>query len=317
MNVSLRQLRALVALVRTGSFTQAAVSLHITQSALSSLVKELEQQLGVRVVERTTRSIRLTEAGQSFVPLIDKILQDLDGVLDGMADLKALRRGVVRVAAPQLMACTLMPQVIAAFRREHPGVQVRLSDCAVDGVLTRITAGEADFGVGPERSIGRDIVGQTLFEVPFVVVFPPGHALGDLARICWADAVAHPFIALQGQFAERLSLDLDGVLRELTLHPSNEVTFMTTALSMVAADLGITACLPYARSLVDLYQLRMEPLHEPQVQRKFLIYQRSAARLSPAAETFRTFLIDFVAGHGWGAEPAMQSVQTTAPAIKK
>lgn len=301
MNVSLRQLRALVALVRTGSFTQAAVSLHITQSALSSLVKELEQQLGVRVVERTTRSIRLTEAGQSFVPLIDKILQDLDGVLDGMDDLKALRRGVVRIAAPQLMSCTLMPEVIAAFRRAQPGVQVRLSDCAVDGVLARINAGEADFGIGPERSIGRDIVGQTLFDVPFMVVFPPGHALDVLPRIAWADAVAHPFIALQGQFAERLSLDLDGALRELTLHPSNEVTFMTTALSMVAAGLGITACLPYARSLVELYRLRMEPLQEPEVRRKFLIYQRSSARLSPAAEAFRAFLVDFIAGHGWGA----------------
>ena len=128
---------AVVALVRTGSFTQAAVSLHVTQSALSSLIKELEQSLGVRLVERSTRSIGLTEAGRGFVPLIDKILQDLDGVLGGIDDLKALRRGVVRVAAPQLMACTLMPEVIAAYRREHPGVQVRLSDCAVDGVLAQ------------------------------------------------------------------------------------------------------------------------------------------------------------------------------------
>ena len=301
MNVSLRQLRALIALVRTGSFTQAAASLHVTQSALSSLIKELEQNLGVRLVERSTRSIGLTEAGRGFVPLIDKILQDLDGVLGGIDDLKALRRGVVRVAAPQLMACTLMPEVIAAYRREHPGVQVRLSDCAVDGVLTRVAAGEADFGVGPERGTGPGISGETLFEMPFMVVFPPGHPLEDLPRVAWSDAVAHPFIALQGQFAERLSLDLHGALREITLNPSNEVTFMTTALSMASAGLGITACLPYARSLVHLYQLRMAPLHDPQVVRKFLVYQRSAATLSPAAESFRDFLLEYVASHHWNA----------------
>lgn len=304
MNVTLRQLRALIALVRTGSFTQAATSMYVTQSALSSLIKELEQNLGVRLVERSTRSIGLTEAGRGFVPLIDKILQDLDGVLGGIDDLKALRRGVVRVAAPQLMACTLMPEVIAAYRSAHPGIQVRLSDCAVDGVLARVAAGEADFGIGPERGASAEVSGQTLFELPFMVVFPDSHPLAALPRIRWSDAVEHPFIALQGQFAERLSLDLHGALREITLHPSNEVTFMTTALSMVSAGLGIAACLPYARSLVRLYQLHMEPLHDPEVQRKFLVYQRSAATLSPAAESFRAFLFDFVAAHGWDTAAA-------------
>ena len=299
MNVSLRQLRALAALVRSGSFTQAAVSLHITQSALSSLIKELELNLGVRLVERTTRSIALTEAGQGFLPMVEKVLEDLDNAPDSMADLKALRRGVVRVSAPQLMACTLLPEVIAAFQREHPAIQVRLSDCAVDGVLTRVAAGEADFGIGPERGITGEISSETLFELPFVVVYPKGHALARLPRVGWSDAVKHPFIALKGQFAERLSLDLHGALRELTLRPSNEVTFMTTAISMVAAGIGITACLPYARSLVHLYQLDMAPLHDPQVERKFLVYQRSAATLSPAAERFKAFLFDYVASHGW------------------
>ncbi len=299
MNVSLRQLRALAALVRSGGFTQAAVSLHITQSALSNLIKELEHNLGVRLVERTTRSIALTEAGQGFLPMVEKVLEDLDNALDSMADLKALRRGVVRVSAPQLMACTLLPEVIAAFRCEHPEVQVRLSDCAVDAVLTRVSAGEVDFGIGPERGISAEISGETLFELPFVAVYPKGHALAQLSRVGWSDAVKHPFIALKGQFAERLSLDLHGALRELTLHPSNEVTFMTTAVSMVAAGIGITACLPYARSLVHLYQLEMAPLHDPQVERKFLVYQRSAATLSPAAERFKAFLFDYVASHGW------------------
>lgn len=300
MNVSLRQLRALVALVRTGSFTQAAESLHITQSALSSLIKELEQSLGVRLVERSTRRIGLTDAGAGFVPMVDKILQDLDGVLAGIDDLKALRRGVVRVAAPQLMSCTLLPDVIAAYRVAQPGVDVRLSDCAVDAVLTRVAAGEADFGLGPERASSRDVVGETLFDLPFMVVFPAGHALAALPRIGWSDLAPHPFIGLQGQFAERLSLDLHGAMRDIALHPGNEVTFMTTALSMVHAGLGVTACLPYARSLVERYQLQMAPLHDPQVERKFLVYQRGAATLSPAAQNFKGFLLDFVARHDWG-----------------
>ena len=299
MNVSLRQLRALVALARTGSFTQAAGSLHITQSALSGLIKELELGLGVRLVDRNTRSISLTEVGRSFVPLVEKTLQDLDGALASIDDLKALRKGMVRIAAPQLMACTLLPDVIAAYRAEHPGVQVRLTDCAVENVLMRVAAGEVDFGIGPERATSADITAQPLFEMPFMVVFPPGHALEPLPRIGWSDVVQHPFIALQGQFTELLTHDLHGALRDLTLRPSHEVAFMSTALSLVHAGQGITTCLPYADSLVKLYQLRMRPLLGPELRRKFQVYQRASASLAPAAAEFARFLHAQVASRGW------------------
>ncbi len=304
MNVTLRQLRALVALVHTGSFTQAAAVLHVTQSALSGLIKELELQLGVRLIDRNTRSIALTQVGLGFVPLIEKVLQDLDGALHGLDDLKALQRGMVRIAAPQLMACTLLPDVMAAFSAAHPGVQVRLVDCAVESVLARVGAGEVDFGIGPERATTTDIATQELFEMPFMVVFPPGHALQQRQRIGWRDVVQYPFIALKGQFTERLALDLHLARRELTLHSTHEVAFMTTALSMVSAGQGITACLPYAASLVLLHQLEMRPVYTPELRRKFLVYRRASAALSPAAATFMEFLFAFVSANGWGTSGA-------------
>ena len=82
MNVTLRQLRAFLAVTRTGSFTLAAESLYITQSALSGLIKELEQVLGVRLFDRSTRRIQLSEVGRGIYPLIEKSLADLDGALD-------------------------------------------------------------------------------------------------------------------------------------------------------------------------------------------------------------------------------------------
>lgn len=297
MNVSLRQLRALVALVRTGSFTDAAASLHVTQSALSNLIKELERNMGLRLVNRSTRSLELTPAGRDFVPLMERILLDLDGALGSVADLKALRRGVVHVAAPQLLACTLLPDAIATWRREHPGMQVRLADCDVEGVLMRVAAGEVDFGVGPERSSGNEMSAQLLFELPFMVVFQPGHALDALTHIRWSDLIKHSFIALQGRFTERLSRDLHGALHGAALQPTNKVAFMTTALSMVHAGLGVTACLPYASSLVRAYGLRMEHLHAPVVKRKVLVYERAGRTRSPAAQSFMEFLLAYVAAH--------------------
>jgi DNA-binding transcriptional LysR family regulator len=300
MNVTLRQLRAFIALSRTGSFTHAADSLHVTQSALSGLIKELEQALGVQVVDRTTRKIQLSEVGREFYPLVDKIVQDLDGVLEEITNLKALKRGVVRVAAPQLMACTFLPEVIAAYRRAHPEVQIRLMDSGVESVVARVLSGEVDVAIGPERALASGVNAALLFEMPFVLVFPKKHPLEKLKRITWTEAVRYPFISLQGQFTERLAVDLHASFRDLSLTPSNEVAFMTTALSMVSADLGVAACMPYAESLVKRYQLQMRPLHDPEATRKFFVFTRNGRSLAPAAESFLAFLYQFVEGQGWG-----------------
>lgn len=297
MNITLRQLRAFLAVARTGSFTLAAESLFVTQSALSGLIKELEQSLGVRLFDRSTRRIQLSDIGRGIYPLIDKILLDLDGVLDEVANLKALKKGVVRVAAPQLMACTLLPEVIAAYGREFPDVRIRLIDCAVESVASRVFSGEVDFGVGPERDPNSDIDATPLFELPFHAVFPPGHALGAKKRLHWADLIDYPLITLQGQFTERLSVDLHNAMRELDLEPDTTVTFMSTALSMVAAGLGVTICIPYAASLVRLYRLEMRPLIDPEVPRRFYVFTRNGRSLSPAAQSFMDCLFRHVREH--------------------
>ena len=157
MNVTLRQLSAFVAVAETGSFTLAAERLFVTQSALSGLIKELESSLGLRLFDRSTRRLRLSDTGLELYPQVEKILHDLDGVVSEVGNLKALRRGKVRVAVPQLLACTLLPELMAGFRAQHPGVQLRLVDCAVESVMARVFSGEVDIGIGPERAANSDI----------------------------------------------------------------------------------------------------------------------------------------------------------------
>ena len=299
MNPTLRQMRAFVALARTGSFTLAAEFMHVTQAALSGLIKELEATLAVRVVDRSTRRIALTEVGRELYPLFSKMIDDLDGALLDIANHTQLKKGVVRVAAPQLMACTLLPEVIAAYRLDYPDIQVRLVDCAVEHVTPRVFSGEVDVGIGPERDATTQIDATVLFEMPFVMVYPRGHPLEQRARLTWSDLADYPFISLQGQFTERLLMDMHSALREVPLTPSNEVTFMTTALAMVSAGLGVTVCLPYAEPLVRLYQLNMRQLYEPELTRRFFVYRRENRSLSPAAESFIAFLFRYVESHDW------------------
>ncbi|WP_322996009.1 LysR family transcriptional regulator [Castellaniella sp.] len=300
MDVTLRQLRAFVALARTGGFTRAAESLHITQSALSGLIKELETQLGVRLVDRSTRRIQLSEVGREFHSVATRVLRDLDGALDNIDNLKRLRRGIVRIAAPQLMASTLIPEVIAGFRQAHPDIQIHLMDCAVESAIAQAVRGEVDISIGPSREGLSDVVADPLFDLPFMAVFPPGHPLDSLKRIGWADLMRHPVIVLQGQFTDQLAIDLQKQSSITPVRPSHEVTFMSTALSMVNAGLGVTAGLPYAQHLVDLYGLRMRLLHDPEIRRQFFIYSRQHASLSPAAEAFVQYLHEHVGQREWG-----------------
>ena len=299
MNITLRQLRAFVALADTGSFTDAAATLHVTQSALSGLIKELEQTLGVQVVNRSTRKVSLSEVGREFYPLVARLLQDLDGALDTIADLKALKRGLVRIAAPQLMSASVLPEVIAGFRLQYPDIEIRLLDCMVEHVLPKVHSGEVDFGVGPERESSADVEAQTLFEIPFVVVFRPDHPLNKKKRVTWDDALRYPVIALKGEFTHRLRVDLHESLHDEALNPANEVGFMTTAFAMVSAGLGLTTCLPYASSLIRLHQLQSRPLQDPVVRRKFFVFTRRDRPLSPAAAQFSAYLLDFVSRQAW------------------
>jgi DNA-binding transcriptional LysR family regulator len=294
MNPTLRQMRAFIAVAKTGNFTLAAQYLHVTQSALSGLIKELEQTLGARVIDRSTRRIALTEMGNELYPLFSQMIDDLDRALANVAEHTQLRKGIVRVAAPQLMACTLLPQAIAAWRVRHPEVKVSLADSAVENVAARVLSGEVDCGIGPERDETPELDAHLLFEMAFEAVLPPGHPLESREHLSWGELASHPFISLHGQFTERLLADMGEAPRTATLKPEHEVAFMTTALAMVAAGLGVTVCMPYASALVRRHGLLTRPLFEPVLTRRFFIYTRRQRSLSPAAEAFVGFLSEYV-----------------------
>lgn len=290
MNVTLRQLRAFVALARTGSFTLAAEALYITQSALSGLIKELEQTLGVRLVDRSTRRVHLTPIGESLYAQLDTVLHDLDAVLRRVNDQRALNTGVVRVATTQLLASTLVPELIAAFQQEHATIQVKLVDAPTDAVMARVFAGEVELGIGPEREPNSDITSTPLFDGPFMAVCLPTHPFARRRQLRWADLMQFPIIALQGQFTERLGQDLRDAGWKANFAPASEAAYMGTVLSMVKAGLGVGLCIPYAASLVDGYGLKMIPLKSPEVRRSFDVFTRKGRSLSPAAQRFLDFI---------------------------
>src|SRR5690606_22214440 len=116
MNITLRQLQAFVLVAETGSFTQAAQRLYVTQSALSLMVRELEKALNARLVNRTTRQTSLTDVGAEFLPSAQRVLADLEHAVGNVDKLLAKARGRVVIAAPLVLAGTFLADVIAGFR---------------------------------------------------------------------------------------------------------------------------------------------------------------------------------------------------------
>ena len=295
MNVTLRQLRAYVAVSDTGSFTAAARRLSLTPSALSLLVKQLEAALGVRLFERSTRQTALTAAGADFLPLARKVLEDLERALASAKELQQKKRGVVRVVCTPLYGAVLMPQLIARHRRRFPAIEVLVLDSLNQQALQRVVSGEADFGIAPQRPTPPELLQEPLSEDRMMLFCPPDHPLASRRRITWAQVLGEPFVSLTEDFTARLQADLLRHSPGLQLHPAHNVSLVTTALGMVKSGSGVTVQPSRAVPLAESFGLVARRLQEPVVSRQLSLFVKKNTTLSPAAQSFRDFAVEALA----------------------
>lgn len=283
MNVTLRQLRAFVAVAQLGGFTPAAQRLHLTQSALSVLVRELERELGIRLFDRTTRSVRLTDAGRELHASAEKMLADLEHAVANSRGLAEERRGRVAVAATPLMSSTLLPRIIASYQAAHPGVTVVLKDAVASQIRRHVQDGEADFGIGTFLAPEPGFATEPLMVDTLLLACPRRHPLAGKPRVRWRDLAGHPFIALvRDNAVGELVRDC---LKEAgtQVHVAHEVAFLTTVLGMVEAGLGISVLPSYARDAIRTHRIALRRLVEPAIRRETSLITRRDRSLSPAA----------------------------------
>jgi DNA-binding transcriptional LysR family regulator len=295
MSPNLRQLRAFINVTEAGSFTDAAQRHRQTQSGLSLLVKELEAELGIRVFDRSTRKIRLTLAGADFYPLALKVLQDLDSAVESTRQLRDKLRGTVRIACTPLYASSLLPKALVEYRKRFPAIHVRLLDSLNEQALLRVISGEADFAVAPQRDTLPDLKEEPLFKDRFEIVCPANHPLTKRKSLKWHDVLEHPFVSLASDYSRRLQIDLAANSSALLLQPAHEVSYLTTALGMVNAGLGVTALPSSALPMISPLGLVTLAVDGPVVYRQVCFSTRHGQGLSPAAKSFGDFLFRFTA----------------------
>lgn len=294
MNITLRQLRAFLAVAETGAFARAAERMHVSPSALSTLVKELEGQLGLRLFYRSTRVVQLTEAGAEFQPLARKALDDLEVAIAGSRALAQIKRGRVTVAASIVVAATLLPWVLQSFQQRQPGIQCVLRDGFEETIRDQVRRGEVDLGVGTLVEGEPGLSQVTLYQDHLVALVADGHPLAERGAVGWRELAQHPLVCLSEQSPSRALADAAFQSAGVRPVPAFEVAFSSTVISMVAAGLGVAALPVNVRQLSRRAGVQARLLVRPTVKRHLGVYFRSDAELSPAAHAFLQHLQRFV-----------------------
>jgi DNA-binding transcriptional LysR family regulator len=304
MNITLRQIRAFVAVAEQGRFAGAAGRLNVTPSALSMLIRQLEQQIGARLFDRHTRLVRLTELGADFLPVARKTLADLEAALAQTREKSELRRGRVSVATSTVLAATLMPWAMRKFLAAHPGVTVVLKDVVEQEIRQRVRVGEVDLGIGTALEPDAEIEEVPLLEDRLVALLPAGHALAAKRVVSWRELAEQPLILLGAGSPLRRLVEQALAANDIALAPAHEVSFSSTAISMVAVGLGVAALPVNARQVSPKVKVAMRPLVRPAVSRRVCLFKRRDSSLAPAAAAFHEFMRDFVRAGGYPvAEP--------------
>lgn len=301
-NLTLRQLRAFRTVAEAGSFTVAAERLHLTPAALSGLIKELEGQLSVRLLDRNTRRVGLSAVGEEFFPLTVRVLQDLDDAVTSLTQLKEKRRGIVRLAAPEVMSCTLVPAAMAAFRERYPHVELRFLDVPIEDVIARTARGEVDLGLAPGPVEHPEIERIPFMAAPLWLAVRRDDALASRKRVAWDELKSRTFVSFFRTFAQWAPPPFGASPRAPARVDMLDVRRINTALAMVQAGFGITACPGYARALAAGFDLALVKLVQPEVRREYALLARTGHSSAPAVMAFREFLLDF--GPAWAKRTA-------------
>lgn len=291
INFDLNDLQAFRAVAELGSFRKAAEAVNISQPALSRRIDKLEEALGVRLFERTTRSVTLTTIGRVFAPSAEQLLDDLDFALLGIRDVSSSRLGHVTIACVPSVAYYFLPNVIANYRRRFPRIRVRLLDASANEVLGAVISGEADFGVSFIGSQEPEIEFKLLLQDRFVAACRRDHPLARKKRVTWSELYEHEYVSVGKTSGNRLLLD-QALSAVAPSAPSVcETRHVTTMLGLVEAGLGVAAVPSMAMPGANHPILTSVQLVEPVVKRRVGIVRRRGRQLTPAAQEFHRMMV--------------------------
>ncbi|WP_438870706.1 LysR family transcriptional regulator [Paractinoplanes ovalisporus] len=296
MEVQLQQLRYFLAVERTRHFTQAADILGVSQPTLSKQIHTLEATLGAPLFERIRGGVTLTAAGQTLLPLAQRMIADADAAQEAVSDIVGLRRGEVRLGATPSLCSSLVPEVLRTYRSAHPDIQLYVNEGGSQDLIENLQAHALDLAliVQPDEGVDDSLETIPVLRESLVVASvadrppPTPHA-----QIALSELEHTPLVMF------RAGYDIRGV----TLDACEKAGFtpkfaveggeMDAVLAFVEAGLGV-ALVP-SMVLANRPLLRATPLAPPGMRRTIALAHRRRSVLPHAASALRATLLQHVA----------------------
>lgn len=286
MKRGFRHIRAFLHVAQEGSFTRAAEALHISQPALTVQIRQLEEELGIRLLNRDRRSVTLTDAGRRMLTPLRHILDQFDDVIEHAHDLVGLRRGLLTIATLPSVAAASLPGIIGKFREQYPNIDIRLSDVVAEEIIAMVRNGTADLGIGPLVSRDRAIAFQHLFSDRMHVFFPANHPLGTEPDPTLKRLTDFPHILTAQETSVRKTVQHALEAESLTINVACEAAYLSTAISMVKAGLGVSILPLSVLHAASCEGVQHRPITDCDLHRRLGFLTARRTTQSPAATAF-------------------------------
>jgi DNA-binding transcriptional LysR family regulator len=293
--VTVHQLRLLTAVIERGGFSRAADALGLSQPAISHQLKALSAAVGTPVLEVIGRRVQLTQAGQLLYDHANRILAEFEAAGTSLDELRGLSRGSLRVAGDTTVGIYVLPDLLGAFHKEHPGIDVRLGVDNRHGLYDRLIASEFDFVVSgrPWDDSSVPLIVRPFLANELIAIASPRHRLAGLPGIRLAELAAEPFIVREPGSGTRETVDEALHAAGLSMRPAMELASNGAIKRAVAQDLGVSILSRYATGLETQVGLLVELSVEgfPLNRQWHLVHVRDK-RLGPIDEAFLRFVED-------------------------
>ena len=280
MTLTHRQFEILVAAANSGSFSEAAQRLGISQPSLSESIRRIEHEIGSLLFERTTRSLKLTAEGRYAAAVAREIVRDFRRALDRLSNTGS-RQGRIVIAALPSITCTVLAAALQEFGRDHAAIEVGLHDVQHERALMLVAEGIADLAVTIRPARHDDLVFEEITSDVAHLVCRSDDPLTRRKSVRWRDLSGLPFIGITRNSSVRRLTDAGFIQAEVAIEPRYEVEQIPSAVALVEAGLGVTALPSLTFSMFKGRSLAVRPLVAPRLRRN-IGFVTFAGRTLPA-----------------------------------
>tara|TARA_Y100001956_G_C4125578_1_gene189866 strand:+ start:2283 stop:3176 length:894 start_codon:yes stop_codon:yes gene_type:complete len=285
--MDLKRLHYFNQLAKTGNFTKAADQLGIAQSALSTSIKKLEQQLGLKLVNRTERQMSLTAEGQVLLRHAKIILEDVEQAEKELQELKGLTSGVIKFGAPAMLASYFLPDALEQFKKAYPGIQINIHEAGTATLAQMLVNGELDLALIRGDREHEQIRQSLLAQDQIAACVPISHPFAKRSAITLDEFCQQPLVLFKNGYFLRETVNSYCQQNKLTPQVHFETNLPELLKSMVRRQVGIGTCLPIL--VADDPELKAIPF-DPPIPLQLGIGWKSSHYLSTAAKAFVDFL---------------------------